>query len=285
MLAVTAGVIAEDALFIAAVIVATLLVGRVVRVVVAALLRRVASRSLLGAYSTWRVRMPRLVAESVPIAELRRQHRVNATAAMITRLVKVGLWLIAVIVVMQRLEVDVIIAVSGAGFLGAAVAIGAQNSVHDYMNGLHILLEDRFGEGDVVQITTDMGETIEGTVSRLGAFAARIETEEGSFHIANRRAFQVRNLSQRGYRHMFDVQVERLFDDDSAAAVAVRSAISKSVSTALGIEEIGVVIDSVAVESVRRGRSTLRVVCRFGSAVTDEQISRVAEQLGSTLER
>lgn len=169
MLAVTAGVIAEDALFIAAVIVATLLVGRVVRVVVAALLRRVASRSLLGAYSTWRVRMPRLVAESVPIAELRRQHRVNATAAMITRLVKVGLWLIAVIVVMQRLEVDVIIAVSGAGFLGAAVAIGAQNSVHDYMNGLHILLEDRFGEGDVVQITTDMGETIEGTVSRLGA--------------------------------------------------------------------------------------------------------------------
>lgn len=279
----SAKVIAEDAIFVVAVMVVTIVVGRFVRIVVGAVLRRLASRSLLGAYSTWRVRVPRLVAESIPVAELRRQHRVNATAAMITRLVKVGLWLIAVIVILQRLEVDVIIAVSGAGFLGAAIAIGAQNSVHDYMNGLHILLEDRFGEGDTVQLTTDMGETVEGVVTRLGAFATRIDNEDGSFHIANRRAFQVRNLSQRGHQRQFDVHVERVFDTDGEARAAVTAAIAKAVAESLGATDLGVVVDAANVESVRRGRSTLRVTCRFSRAVTDEQLGLIGSNLGTSL--
>ena len=165
----------------------------------------------------------------------------------------------------------------------AAIAIGAQNSVHDYMNGLHILLEDRFGEGDTVQLTTDMGETVEGVVTRLGAFATRIDNEDGAFHIANRRAFQVRNLSQRGHQRQFDVHVERVFDTDGEARAAVTAAIAKAVAESLGATDLGVVVDAANVESVRRGRSTLRVTCRFSRAVTDEQLGLIGSNLGTSL--
>ncbi|MCP3935857.1 MAG: mechanosensitive ion channel [Actinomycetia bacterium] len=285
MFAVTTGRAVEDSLFVLGVILATLVFGRLVRVLVAAAIRRLASRSLLGAYSPWRVRVPRLVAESVPVAELRRQQRVTAAAAMLTRLLKIMLWLVAVVVVLERLDVDVIIAVSGAGFLGAAVAIGGQNSVHDYLNGVHVLLEDRFGEGDRIQLSLDTGVVVEGVVSRLGTFASRIETEEGTLHIANRRAFQVRNLSQQAHPRMFDVQVRRVFDDDASGQTALTAVVAGAVRDALGEADLGVVVDSVIVASVKRGRSILRTTARFGRSLSDDEIAVVSEAIGLAMEK
>lgn len=270
--------VVADGGFVLLVIALALVVGRVAGVVARRIIGSVAKRSLLGANSSWRVRVPRLVAESVPVAELRRDHRVGAAATMVTRLVKIVIWLVAAVVVLDHLEVDLILAVSGAGFLGAAIAIGGQNSVHDYLNGLHVLLEDRFGEGDSVRIMLDGGgEHIDGTVTRVGAFATRIETEQGTFHLANRRAHQVMNLSQREFPRLFELDGIDPSTSGVDLATEVAATLSAVSDETLGGARLGFVIDAVESVDRRRGRSSVRVNARFSRALTDDELARLVE--------
>ena len=45
-------------------------------------------------------------------------------------------------------DIDAAFFLSGAGFIGAALAIGGQHKVNDYLTGLSVLIEDRYGVGD-----------------------------------------------------------------------------------------------------------------------------------------
>ena len=259
-----------DGVFIAGTIVTTWVIGRLVATAIRITLYRLARRGLLRSGSAWRTRVPRVLAESVPVAELRRQQRLNAAAAMFGRLAKIALWLLAALVVLNRLDVDVIIAVSGAGFLGAAVAIGGQNSVHDYLNGLHVLLEDRYGEGDEVELFNDIGgDAIRGTVTRIGAFATRVETDSGTFHIANRRAFQVKNISQSGSPRLFGL---------STGPTATAETVSQVVASK--VAEIGAVISFIEVAQTRQERgsaATWRIAARFSRPMTNDEIDFVRD--------
>lgn len=186
-----------DAIVIPTVLVASAIASFALRAATMRLVRSIARRSLDNADAVWRARLPRLFGETAEAAELRRQQRIDATGAMIGRIGIIVVWIVAALIIIHRLDVDVILAISGAGFLGAGLAIGGQHSVADYLNGLHILLEDRYGEGDDVTVVVD-GQRINGTVSRLTSFATRLETDEGTVHLANRTMAAVTNHSQRG---------------------------------------------------------------------------------------
>ena len=77
------------------------------------------------------------------------------------------------------------------------LALGGQASVNDFMSGLHILLEDRFGEGDEIALITANGKEVRGLVTALGMFGTRIESDGRVHHIANRHMSEVTNYSQR----------------------------------------------------------------------------------------
>lgn len=60
--------------------------------------------------------------------------------------------LIALIMILDQLNLNVGPAVAGLGVVGIAVGFGAQSLVRDYFNGALILLENQFSVGDVVSI-------------------------------------------------------------------------------------------------------------------------------------
>ncbi len=147
----------------------------------------------------------RVFGETIEQAELRRRQRIAATAAGLSRVLIAIVWIIAGLIVLERAEIDPVFAISGAGFLGVAIAIGGQHSVNDFVTGLHILLEDRFGEGDKLRVSFNDEELVL-TVAHLGAFATRLQDGAATFYIPNRELSTVTNLSQRGAITEFDFE-------------------------------------------------------------------------------
>lgn len=259
-----------DAAVIVGTVIGVLVVGRLARLVFVRALFWIAGRALTGAHSRWRTRVPRLVAESIPVAELRRRQRIESLGLALSRLVKGVAVVVGAVVVLDRFQIDLVLAVGGLGFLIAAMAVGGQHSVHDYVNGLHALLEDRYGQGDLIRFTTPAGTLVEGRVVGLGSFGTRIETEEGTVHVANRLLTEVHNLSQRAYPRMFDVafgsKVER---------AEVGRLLGAAARQVLRDASAGVVVDHGEDLGVERGRHRMRVAARFDRSLTDDELTAI----------
>ena len=268
------GVTGRDLVVAAIIVGCTMLLVSLARPVSRRILRALAGRALLGKTTRWRVRAPRVFGETDEVAELRRQQRIDATATVVARLFMVGAWLVATTLVLQQLRIDAVLAVSAAGFIGFGLAVGGQHSIVDFINGLHILFEDRLGEGDVVQIRIQ-DETQEATVIDLGAFATRFETETGVLHIANRELSIVVNLSQRGITAELVVrsESEESIPKSSEIELLLRSCYTRSAG--YDANRDGLVLDKA-----ERDLAGVRVTIRTARPLSDTQRDELAGVLG-----
>jgi hypothetical protein len=173
-------------------LVTTRLTGFLIRRVV----RRVANRSLVAPTNMWRTRSRRVVDEPAELSEQRRRQRIDAASRMVNHLVALVVWLVAFIAVFQVLEINVAFFLSSAGFLGAGVAIGGQHKVNDYLTGLLVHFEDRYGVGDEIVADVGWAEPVHAVVDHIGLFSTRVRDETSTMHFPNTSLAQVRNLSQ-----------------------------------------------------------------------------------------
>ncbi|MEO8693777.1 MAG: hypothetical protein ABI658_09685 [Acidimicrobiales bacterium] len=208
---------ATDALFVIAVIVGAWALTRLTRVFFRVLLVRVAGRAMRSGPGQRRPRLSRKLHETRDLAHMRQRHRIDAVATMLARLAGVVIWLSALVVVLHNFDVNIAFAVSSAGFVGLIVALGAQQSVQDYVTGIHVLLEDRYSEGDDIEATTPSGQRVRGVVARLGAFTTQLEADEITWHLSNRTMVEIANYSQRGIPATFEFPVP---DGASSADIA-----------------------------------------------------------------
>lgn len=258
---------AGDAGFVAAVVLIALVGGRVSRILLRALIGFVASRAITGANSRWRTRIPRVLAETIPVAELRRRQRINSLALVLSRIVQVCLLVAAVLVILQRFDADVVVALSSVGFLIAAVTVGAQDSIRDYIAGIHALLEDRYGEGDEIRVTLASGTLMEGRVDSLGSFSTRVAGPAGTSHLPNRLLTEVTNLSQRPVLGELTLPGEVSSRSERAR---VASVISSAVRSVLNDSNAGVVVEGTA----SRDNLTF-VTVRFDRELSDDELAAV----------
>ncbi len=68
------------------------------------------------------------------------------------------IFIIAVFMLLRTLEIDIAPLLAGAGVVGIAVGLGAQNLIKDILNGFFILLDNRMRIGDVVAIGDVWGQ-------------------------------------------------------------------------------------------------------------------------------
>ena len=93
-------------------------------------------------------------------------------------------------------DIDAAFFLSSAGFIGAGVAIGGQHKVNDYLTGLSVLFEDRYGVGDELVVDMGDGEPVHAVVDNIGLVTTRLRDERSTIHVPNAQLTVVRNLSQ-----------------------------------------------------------------------------------------
>lgn len=205
--------------------IAAVIATRFTRFVLRGAIRRLARRSVLestvgGApLGLWRVRARRPGLEGAEVVEQRRRQRIDAATRMVNHLVSVAIWLIAAVVIFHLLAIDPAFFLSGAGFLGMGLAIGGQHRVNDYLTGLSVHFEDRYGTGDELVVEIGSGDPTRAVVDHVGLFSTRLRDADSTMHVPNASLGIVRNLSQEAITSTLRVHVPDDVEADDAAGV------------------------------------------------------------------
>ncbi len=132
------------------------------------------------------------------------------------------LWTVAGIVLIGWTGLNLSALLTSAGLIGVAVSIVAQDALKDFVAGIYILADDRFGVGDTVAIGA-----YEGRVEKLNLRATQLRDMSGRLiTISNRGIVDVANLTARWAQVDFKVgvsyyadlsQASRLLEDTAKA--------------------------------------------------------------------
>lgn len=106
------------------------------------------------------------------------ERRVRTMTSLATNIVTYTLYFLALLLVLGQLGFNLAPILAGAGVVGLAVGLGAQNLVRDVITGFFIIFEDQFAVGDVIQV----GQ-YKGTVIEIGLRVTKIRSWTGEVHI------------------------------------------------------------------------------------------------------
>lgn len=184
-------------------------------VVIAAVLSRIAARTIRRAVASFRDR------SVLRAASVRAEQRAATIGDVLVSVVQVAIVVVAVFVVLGELGVNLAPLIAGAGIAGVALGFGAQSLVKDVIAGLFILLEDQYGVGDVVTLATDAS----GTVEDVGLRVTRLRALDGTvWFVPNGEIRKVGNASMEWSRALIDVHVDYTADMDVVRRVITEAA-------------------------------------------------------------
>jgi small-conductance mechanosensitive channel len=103
--------------------------------------------------------------------------RVRTLLPLMQRALFLLLTVFVVLITLAEIGINVTPLLAGAGVLGLAVGLGAQNMVRDLITGVSMILEDVLAVGDVVQLGDKAG-----TVEALGLRAIKLRSSDGTLH-------------------------------------------------------------------------------------------------------
>lgn len=112
-------------------------------------------------------------------------------------------YFIAIIMVLESMNIQISALLAGAGIAGLAIGFGAQNLVKDIISGFFIIFEKQFSVDDYVFISE-----IEGTVVEIGLRTTKVLGWTGEEHvIPNGNITQVINYSVNNGMSVVDIQM------------------------------------------------------------------------------
>ncbi len=147
---------------------------------------------------------------------LRTEARVHTLTAVFRSLATAFIWFVAIVWILDIVEVNFGPLIAGAGIAGIALGFGTQTMVKDFIAGFFLVAEDQFGVGDVV----DLGGDAKGTVEQITLRSTRLRDVEGTvWHVPNGVLTRVANKSQEWARALIDVVVPYDVDLDEVTAL------------------------------------------------------------------
>jgi moderate conductance mechanosensitive channel len=215
------GLVLTRALQVLAVLVVAFILDRLARWIVRRLVRGLQRDQVQHRLESIRARTPRaLLASTDPMPSLRRSQRADTLGAVLRNLSSVVIWVVAAVTILQILGVRLGPLLAGAGFIGLAIAVSAQQMVRDFLAGIAMLLEDQYGVGDVIDVGPATGE-----VERVGLRTTRLRSVDGTvWHVRNGEIERVGNHSRDWSRVLLDVEVARRADLPLAIGTVERAA-------------------------------------------------------------
>jgi small-conductance mechanosensitive channel len=103
--------------------------------------------------------------------------RAETLRGLIKAGVRIGTWLLAIVMIVSELGINTAPLLASAGILGVAFGFGAQSLVKDFVNGIFIITENQYRVGDIVNI----GE-VSGIVEALTIRSTVLRDIEGNLH-------------------------------------------------------------------------------------------------------
>ena len=122
---------------------------------------------------------------------------------------------IALLMVLQLLELDITPVLTGAGIAGLAVGFGAQTLVRDIISGFFLILEDQIRVGDAASING-----ADGIIEAINLRTVVLRDAEGTVHVYPNGAINtLANRSKDFSYYLVDLSVSYYDDSDRIAAV------------------------------------------------------------------
>ena len=190
------------------------------------------------------------------------KHR-HALTQVVTWTIIVLIYLVAAVLLVQRVGVPLGGLVAPAAVAGVALGFGAQRLVQDVLSGFFVITEHQYGYGDVVRLTIPgTGIPVQGTVEDVTLRVTQLRTLNGEVVITpNGQIVQATNLSRDWARAVIDVPVP------STAEVSTVTAILHDVGTAAYADDElrSLLLDAptvMGVESIEVDTLNIRIVAR-----------------------
>ncbi|HAU30794.1 MAG TPA: mechanosensitive ion channel protein MscS [Desulfotomaculum sp.] len=86
--------------------------------------------------------------------------RVHTLLGILHKIVKVSVFVVAAIIILNELGIDIRPIITAAGIGGLALGFGAQSLVKDVISGFFIILENQIRIGDIVSLNGTSGEVV-----------------------------------------------------------------------------------------------------------------------------
>ena len=190
----------------------------------------------------------RSIAARSPLREAspRSEQRAATLAGVVVSVVRIFIWTVAGLLVLDELGLNLGPFLAGASIVGVALGFGAQSLVKDFVSGFFILVEDQYGMGDVITVA----ETT-GTVEEINLRVTRLRATDGTvWFVPNGEIRKVGNSAKEWARSIVDVIVPNKADlaeatsaiAEEAAALARDPAWTEAIleePEVLGVESLG----------------------------------------------
>ncbi|MCX6727306.1 MAG: mechanosensitive ion channel family protein [Candidatus Saccharibacteria bacterium] len=109
-----------------------------------------------------------------------RKKRANTLHGLIDAMLRILIWAIASIMVIDELGINTAPLLASAGVFGVALGIGAQSFIKDFVSGMFIITENQYRVGDVVEL--DAGSPVSGTVEAITVRTTVLRDINGTQH-------------------------------------------------------------------------------------------------------
>lgn len=195
--------------------------------------------------------------QAAPYVHARAVQRTRTLGSVGRAVITWAVAIVAIILILDRLGVNIAAVLTSAGIVAAALAFGAQNVVKDVLNGIFMVFEDQLGVGDVITVGT-----VTGTVENVGIRVTQVRSVDGTlWFVRNGEILTLGNASQGWGRAIIDITVDGRQDLDAVSQVALESANALLVSEQYARKVTGEP-EILGLESVYGDRVTLRLAVR-----------------------
>jgi small-conductance mechanosensitive channel len=254
------------------------LAGRSVKIVLVLVLAlffmrlgtRLAGRSIrsLGARSPLREASPRT------------EQRTETLAGVAVSMVRIFVWTVAVLLVLDELGLNLGPLLAGASIVGVALGFGAQSLVKDFLSGFFILVEDQYAVGDVITIAEQTG-----TVEEINLRVTRLRATDGTvWFVPNGEIRKVGNSAKEWARSIVDVIVPNKADLAAATAAIAEEAAAVAGDPAW-VEAVLEAPEVLGVESLGAENVTVRVSTKTTPSHRAPLAREMRSRIGSRLQR
>lgn len=165
------------------------------------------------------VLVPRLVRDKKYKNKVDEKKREDTLAGVFQAAAGVAIWVIGILLILGRLDVNVAAFATGAGLIGIVIGFGAQKIIQDFLAGIFILVEHQYRIGDWVALDAG-GPAVSGEVEDFTLRITRLRDFDGNLHIiSNGAAVSATNYTVKFGNINVDVRVSYDADVDKVEKV------------------------------------------------------------------